>query len=255
MKDIFQSSGADKGKTLDSELSVEEREAVEELEQRLEAAESEILFREQQCFEAAAKLPEDDEDLEKTLKTKMFSSVPEAQSVFKELIQMYTESKKARQDLRHENERLKQRMRSSSAHAQARRRQSLISHTHPHSNGPAQMGILFSHTQQACPSPYPLTPHKESPTFSGAGNSPLVNRHNELKEQCLVLQNENKKLKALLSQSGINVGTADLDGKDIQQQLLGAKLEAAKEQLRQFQVGSTSTEPQSGRTSGTFNLD
>lgn len=237
-------------KAQEEERSAEEEEAVEELEQRLEAAESEVLFREQQCVEAAAKLPEDAEELEKTLKSKMFSSVPEAQAVLKELIQMYAESKKSRQELRHENERLKQRMRSSSAHAQARRRQSLISHSHAHSNGSAQMGIIFNHAQSACPSPFPLTPHKESPTMSGPGNSPLVNRHNELKEQCLVLQNENKKLKALLRKAGMDVENVDLDGKEIQKQLIGAKIEAAREQLRQFEVGGTPSEAVGKASSG-----
>jgi len=244
---LSKTSGEQTGNEDGKNMAPDELEAIEELEQRLEAAEYEISFHKKQAEDAAANLPEEDEgengedqegSVDKGKKANSaeaienilpvdITSVEEAKSVVQELLQMYVDAKRSKSKLKQTIERLKS---SSEEDARPRRRTSLI-----------QAG-------------------QSSPAFVGTpgvarhslgGNSPhgakaLRDKLGESSDLCKVLLNENQSLLKLLKEHGIETDA------NVELHLNKSKLQALEEQVKQLQVSYGAVDGTSGRRRRTF---
>lgn len=258
--------------TVNVKMTPEELEAMEELEQRLEAAEYEIIFHKKQCEAAAAKISADDEededeeqevaevdDGEDMRRNKQLSenndntrsptsksiaamfpvelnSLEEAKSVFQELLQMYVDAKRSKSQLKQTIERLKQQayMDESRTRRDLQRRKSLLP-SMPGNGGTSPASSIAGTPNLSRHS----IGHPGSPMAAVNGTPAtarvLQDKLGESSELCNVLLKENQRLLALIKKHGISADTG------VEENMNEAKLRALEEQVRQLQVSGTSS--------------
>mmetsp|Transcript_23626 Transcript_23626/g.37696 ORF Transcript_23626/g.37696 Transcript_23626/m.37696 type:complete len:1511 (+) Transcript_23626:207-4739(+) len=237
-------------KDLMQSMTPDELEAMEELEQRLEAAESEIVFHKQQSEAAAANIANEDsgEDEDDEANNKQddgdkmpipikVSSLDEAKSVIQELLQMYVDAKRSKTQLKQTIERIKQ-----SKETETRCRRDMH----------RRKSLLPSFASGSSPSPVAykngIRHHLTSPSSAALSPASLTmsnldEKLGESSEVVSALAQENLCLKEILKENGINMDA------NVEQHLSEAKLQALEDQIRQLQATNTAGPSSSRRSS------